>query len=138
MKFCRSALVAVLMALVMGLFVATPAFASSDTIDVMNTGQLLADGAAVTTQVTVTCSPQFPGDNVAVRLTLTQTVKKDRITTADSGVTYGVPCDDQPHALTLTLVPSPFAFQRGSAFAHATAGGMVTRFSTNEVIDLVK
>lgn len=140
MKFFRSVLVAVPMALVLGGSVAIPAFASSDTIDVMNTGQLLADGAAVTTQVTVTCSPQYPGDSVYVRLTLTQAVKKDQITTADSGQIYRepVPCDDQPHTLTVTLVPSPFAFQKGPAFAQATAGGMVSRLSTNEVIDLVK
>jgi hypothetical protein len=127
------------MAMVFGVCVATPAFAS-DTIDVMDTGQLLADGAAVSTQVTVTCSPQFPGDEVFVRLILTQAVKKDEITTADSGPFSNtrVPCDDQPHTLTITLVPSPLAFQKGPAFAQATAGGMVTRFSTNEVIDLVK
>lgn len=139
MKFCRSTLVAVSMALVFGVSAATPAFAS-DSIDVANTGQLLADGAAVTTQVTVTCSPQFPGENVFVRLILTQAVKKDQITSADSGLIFDrpVPCDDQPHTLTITLVPSPFAFQKGPAFAQATAGGMVPRLSTNEVIELVK
>ena len=136
--FRRRALVAVCIALVIGGFATTPAIAGSDTIDVANTGQILAGGAAVTTEVTVTCTPQFPGDEVTVRLILTQAVKRDQITSADSGFIFGVPCDDEPHVLSLTLVPSPFAFQKGSAFAQVTAGGMVPRFSTDEVIDLVK
>ena len=111
MKLRRCALVAVPMALIFGVLVTTPAFAI-DTIDVANTGQILANGAAVTTQVTVTCSPQFPGDNVSVRLTLTQAVKHNQITSADSGLIFGVPCDDQPHILALTLVPSPLAIYR--------------------------
>jgi hypothetical protein len=138
MRFFRGALVAVPMALVLGLFSTTPAFAS-DAIDVMDTGQLLANGAAITTQLTVSCSPQFPGDTVSVTLTVTQAVKKGQMTSAEPDQPiFGVPCDDQPHTLTFTLVPSPFAFQKGSAFAQATAGGMVPRFSTSEVIELVK
>jgi len=107
------------------------------------TGEILAKGAAVNLDVTITCSPftdpgGFVFDSAIGTLTLSQSVRGGKITQASGSVS--VPCDGTPQTATVTLLPSSLAFQRGKAIATGSSAldGIITTATLDPTVVMLK
>jgi hypothetical protein len=107
----------------MTVLAALPALAVGPTVSVRS-AKLVARGAGVTATVTVTCDPYTdywgqPVTSTPVTITIDEAVRKGLVTSA-TGSGDAV-CDSLPHKVSVLLVPTTYAFVKGSALIIATA-----------------
>jgi len=104
---------------------ASPA-AASDSASI-SSPTLVARGAAVNFNLTVTCDPYLdytgaPSTAVEITVVFRQNVHQSQLTTAtyDSGYQMLNICDGSPHTLSLQVLPSPNPAIKGSALFNVT------------------
>lgn len=121
-----------------------PAFATSNSMTVYRYGRLMANGAAVTLQVTVTCWPVTDewgntSDSVQTEVNLSQALRSGRITQASAEFT--VTCNGEPQRTRVYLLPSTLAFHRGQAVAWGRSydmGGGIPPFSLSPKVVFIR
>lgn len=107
---------------------------------------LVARGAAVNFNLTVTCDPYLdytgaPSTAVDIVVVFRQNVHKSQLTTATYDTGFLNLCDGSPYTLSLQVLPSPYAAIKGSALFNVTEtfnsfGGAPAPVTFSDVADV--
>jgi hypothetical protein len=122
-----------------------PALAAGNSMTVAHYGHVMARGAAVSLQFTVTCSPVTDPwgntiDSVETQVYLSEAVRGGQITQASAQVNP-VTCNDLPQVLKVYFLPSTLAFHRGKAVAWGRSfdmSGAIVSFSIDPTVVILR
>ena len=102
-------------------FTGSASAVESLTIEVSDTGALVAKGLRVTVPVTVTCTPSPEALNTSAGTNVFITQRRGSSIVQGNGIGQDVACDGTAHTYIVTVVASGRPFKAGEAIATATA-----------------